>query len=129
MYRPQRLGRRQAKLTGACHPLQSLLVMDWRRGEGQTNHRRVEAYVEGHMYIDLEALTPDSLLWITVETSPDTQRWGDLQREHLFAAPGYYPVPLSNLGAFVRLTYRVQGAARFAVEWLGKSFSVEGSES
>lgn len=100
------------------------------RGCGQSNKIHVESYYEGHLYVDVPVIPGDGA-WVqlAVEVSQDTQRWADLCQPPLIAAPGYWVIPLQNLGAYLRVAYRVQSAVAFSVEFVGKSFEVRGQSS
>jgi hypothetical protein len=124
MYRPGRLKPRAPKLDWACER-HVLLDLAWRHDSGQTNHRNVTTFFEGEVLIDVVATEGGgACLWPLVETSPDTSRWADLIGGPPITEKGFYRVPCSHLGAFLRVAYRLHGAMQFGIEWVGKSLVV-----
>lgn len=130
MYRPGKLRRPGPKLLGGSCTPHVLLPLAEQRGSGQSNKIHVESYAEGHLYVDVPQLRGDgSWVRLSVEVSQDTQRWADLCQPPLVTQAGYWVIPLQNLGAYLRVSYQVQGTVQFSVEFVGKSFEVRGNPS
>ena len=97
--------------------------MAWRHEDGRTNHRNVTRLFEGQVIIDVLAITGGgACLFPVVETSPDTERWPDLIQGRPITETGISQIACQNLGAFLRVSYRLQGSMQFSIEWFGKSF-------
>lgn len=121
MYRPSRPATTRPKLHGACELL-PLLDLAWRREPGHTSPRNVTGWAEGLVFVEVEAC--DGQLWPLIEVSPDARRWADRLLCPAVDAPGFYAWPVGNIGAFLRVSYRLDGAVKFSIEWLGKSFEI-----
>jgi len=124
MYRPGRLRRHSPRLEGHCERV-TLLDLAWRQVDGCTSPRNVTTWAEGLVFLDVYGVGPEgACLWPIVEVSPDVQRWA----EHVVGVPltdiGFYRIPVSHLGAFLRVSYRIQGSLSFGMEWVGKSYIV-----
>lgn len=127
MYRPGHLSRRPPKLLRGTCTAHVLLSEAWRCVPGQSQRINVEPYAEGLLFVDVLDLGPlPNSLAVVVEVGRDTQRWADRLRWPLFDQAGYFQIPVTNVGAFLRVSYTMQAAALFGIEFLGKSFSVEG---
>jgi hypothetical protein len=126
MYRPGKLRPQGPKLMlGRCVQ-HELLSLAWHRtSSGQSSKVHVEAYHHGIVFVDVPAIEAQGgWLAITVEVSPDTQRWADRLRWPAFDQPGFYAIPVDNVGAYLRISYRLVGAMQFGLQWLGKSLSL-----
>jgi len=124
MYRPGRLRPKPPKLDGVISRT-VLLEMAWRHVDGQTSPRNVTACAEGLVFLDVGGIgLGGSCLWPIVEVSPDVRRWADHVIGPPLTEPGFYRLPVSNLGAFLRVSYRLQGSMAFSLEWVGKSYLV-----
>jgi hypothetical protein len=125
VYRPGKLTRQGPKLLkGACTTHVLVPLASRHLGRVLSNQVHVERYVEGWVLIDLPWLDPSgSWLRVLVEGSVDTQRWADVM-EARYYLPGYYRLPVSNLGAYVRVACEIGGVVQCGVEFLGKSFQV-----
>jgi hypothetical protein len=129
MYRPGKLHRQVPKLLGGACTTHALLDLAWRQsGVGTTNKVHVERYFDGEVKLDVPAMDEGgAYLYITVEGSHDTQRWADREKFSIITAPGYYRLPVTNLGAYLRVAYQIEGSIQFGIEFVGKCLQVGGA--
>lgn len=129
MYRPGKLHRHGPKLLNGACTTHALLDLAWRQiTPGVTSKVHVEQYFEGRVEVDVPAVDDTgSYLALTVEVSSDTQRWADHIHWPIITAPGYYNIPVHNLGAYLRVSYQLQGSLQFGLRFIGKSFQVGGT--
>lgn len=115
---------RQRLLEGAC-VRQELLHLDWRTHSGQTSYRNVKTFAEGIVFIEVTDIDgAGGCVWPTIEVSHDAQRWADRVTWRGLDVPGYYSIPVNNLSAYVRVSYRLVGRVEFSIEWVGKRFAI-----
>lgn len=123
MYRADQIKRYPKWQHKGESPTILLVLLDTalRTEHGWSQHRNVSEFAEGLVYLTVQSLSGEgAYLWPTVEVSPDTNSWANRQRGEPIDRPGYYVIPLTLFGTYLRLAYRVQGYVKFGAAFEGK---------